>query len=254
MITAPLLFVFSLGYKIDWFGFVKVEDLRLLISIVSFIKSGCLLHKVVLRKRLSSYLFRWYVFVIFKDQRKFSGLCFFWIPKLAFSLVFAFLSMCVPWLIVSGHLAQHLLHGNQPRDRVWTSFSWWWIKRSAECLLYRWDYLPDSQHEILSFKLLLLFVQTNVLPGCSYLQGYWVGAVLSIIYLFLNFFCLSWKCLALNVCVCRVNWLKAANIGINWLPQEGCSKPCQPWHLNTARDGCSQLTWAACYSVSPPSQ
>lgn len=205
VITAPLLFVFSLGYKIDWFGFSKVEDLRDSISTVSFSKSGYLLHKVVLRNIASSYIFRLYVFVAFKNQRKFLRLCLFWVPELAFSLAFAFLSIHVYWLLVSGHLAQHLLPGYQLRDRLWTFSFRWRIKQFGGyslCLLHRGDYLTDSQCEISSSEWLQLFVQTNVLPGCCYLQGGWVGAVLSIFYFFLNFYLLMLrvfgpKCLCL---------------------------------------------------------
>lgn len=172
---------------------------------MSFSKSGYLLHKVVLRNILPSYLFRLYVFVAFEDQRKFSGLCLFWVPELVFSLAFAFLPICVSWLPVSGHPGQYLLCGNSPRDRLWTFSSWWWIKPFggySRCQLCRRDYLPDSQHEILSCKLLRLFVQTNVLLGFCYLQGGWVGAVLPIFYFFLNFYLLmltvfGWKCLYL---------------------------------------------------------
>ena len=161
---------------------------------MSFSKSGYLLHRVVWRNILPSCLFRLYVFVVFKDQRKLSGLCLFWVPELAFSLAFAFLPICVSWLLVSGHPAQHLLHGNQPDDRLWTFSAWQWIKQIggySQCLLYRGDYLLDSQHEISSSKWLQMFVQTNVLPRFSYLQGGWAGAALPISYLFLNFYLLT---------------------------------------------------------------
>lgn len=107
VITAPLLFVFSLCYKIDWPKTLHFHCLTQQIRLN-------LLRKVVLRNISLSCLFR-YISVAFKDQRNFSGLCLFQIPKLAFSRAFAFLSIRVLtssfWLSCPATLTQQQAQG-----------------------------------------------------------------------------------------------------------------------------------------------